>query len=366
MSSAGTDIPCVNITVDPNEAKTGALEIIKHLRPEWLLDKVELRTFTEGITNFLCGVFLDGLPNDTVMVRIYGEKTDLIIDREVEMKNMRLLHAAGCGPPLYCTFNNGICYAYLPGVPLDEQMVRDNHISRLIAREMAKLHSIPLETVQSFMGTEKASAVNPQPCLWVKIQKYLDLVPQSFADPQKQQRYMKHIKPKAELQKELNEMRSCLEGLDSPVVFCHNDLLCKNIIYNKQYDTVSCIDYEYGALNYEAFDIGNHFCEYAGIDEVDYTRYPDKAYQLSWLKMYLEYCKQATGKPDTPITDTQLERLYVQVNKFSLMAHMFWGFWALIQSDVSAIDFDYLGYAITRLNEYFARKEKCLALKLPH
>lgn len=79
-------------------------------------------------------MFLEGLPNDTVMVRVYGEKTDLIIDREEEMKNMRLLHAAGCGPPLYCTFNNGICYAYLPGVPLDENMVKDNHISRWVVK----------------------------------------------------------------------------------------------------------------------------------------------------------------------------------------------------------------------------------------
>lgn len=60
---------------------------------------------------------------------------------------------------------------------------------RLIAKEMAKLHSIPLEVVQTFIGTDKASTVNLQPCLWGKIQKYLDLVPEAFADPQKQQRW---------------------------------------------------------------------------------------------------------------------------------------------------------------------------------
>ena len=33
-------------------------------------------------------------------------------------------------------------------------------------------------------------------------------------------------------------------------------------------DEISFIDYEYGAYNYSAFDIGNHFNEYGGTDFV--------------------------------------------------------------------------------------------------
>lgn len=53
--------------------------------------------------------------------------------------------------------------------------------------------------------------------------------------------------------------------LNSPVVFCHNDLLLGNVIYNSDNESVTFIDYEYAGMNYQAFDIGNHFNEFAGI-----------------------------------------------------------------------------------------------------
>lgn len=93
-------------------------------------------------------------------------------------------------------------------------------------------------------------------------------------------------------------MKETLSQLGSPVVLCHNDLLCKNIIYNQaqgwwqQFPPpgegsvphppprglaapspapafpsaghVRFIDYEYTGYNYQAFDIGNHFNEFAG------------------------------------------------------------------------------------------------------
>lgn len=36
------------------------------------------------------------------------------------------------------------------------------------------------------------------------------------------------------IEKELVEMKSVLAKCQSPIVFCHNDLLCANFIYNKE------------------------------------------------------------------------------------------------------------------------------------
>ncbi|VDI83332.1 ethanolamine kinase [Mytilus galloprovincialis] len=80
-----------------------------------------------------------------------------------------------------------------------------------------------------------------------------------------------------------------------------------------------------------------------------------------WLRTYLEeWNKQNEIK--SAVTDEEVYKLYTQVNKCALAAHFFWGVWALIQSKYSTIDFDYLDYAIMKLNEYFARKEEFLAL----
>lgn len=73
------------------------------------------------------------------------------------------------------------------------------------------------------------------------------------------------------LRADIELLKTVLEKIGSPVVFCHNDLLLSNIILQK--DTtdedrpanVAFIDYEYAMPNYQAFDIANHFIEFAGV-----------------------------------------------------------------------------------------------------
>ncbi len=88
--------------------------------------------YTEGITNFLVGCRLksDESYADSVLMRIYGAKTDLIIDREREMLAMYVLNKANCAKPLLAKFQNGICYGFMPGSCLDADTVRDETIGK--------------------------------------------------------------------------------------------------------------------------------------------------------------------------------------------------------------------------------------------
>lgn len=70
--------------------------------------------------------------------------------------------------------------------------------------------------------------------------------------------------PKSEIQKEVDLLKASLSGTDNPIVFAHNDLLLGNVIYTKESDSVTFIDFEYAAPNYQAYDIGNHFAEFVG------------------------------------------------------------------------------------------------------
>lgn len=47
-------------------------------------------------------------------------------------------------------------------------------------------------------------------------------------------RFLSDIPSPQVLQEEMAWMKERLSNLGSPVVLCHNDLLCKNIIYNKK------------------------------------------------------------------------------------------------------------------------------------
>lgn len=144
---------------------------------------------------------------------------------------------------------------------------------------------------------------------------------------------------KAKLREEFDELYAALVEINSPVLFCHNDLLPGNVVYTEEHGKVTFIDYEYAELNFQAFDIGNHFAEFPGINSssgIDYTKYPSRDFQLEWLRAYLEEFSAAR------VTDDDVEQLYKHVNKFALSSHFLWCLWSLIQAEHSTIDFDFV------------------------
>ncbi|NWZ22641.1 EKI2 kinase, partial [Asarcornis scutulata] len=349
-------VPHLGIAVDEGDVLPGALRLVRELRPGWEPARVKTKLFTDGITNKLVACYTDEDMVDAVLVRIYGRKTELFVDRETELRNFQVLRAHGCAPDLYCAFQNGLCYEFLPGIALGPDHVRDPRIFRLVAQEMARVHAI------------HANGSLPKPILWQKLHKYLTLVKMDLSPKVPNPSLHQDVPSLETLEHELAWMKETLSQLGSPVVLCHNDLLCKNIIYNRTQEQVRFIDYEYTGYNYQAFDIGNHFNEFAGVKEVDYRLYPSKDTQLQWLRSYLQAYKQLTqgeqGGAGPAVSDKELEALYVQVNKFSLASHFLWACWGLIQDKYSTIDFNFLRYAKLRFKQYFKMKPVVTALQL--
>lgn len=56
-----------------------------------------------------------------------------------------------------------------------------------------------------------------------------------------------------------------------------------------------------------------HF--YKGVDDVDYTLYPGRDMQIAWLKEYLLYFYGEKKE----ILKSEVEKLYITVNKFALV-----------------------------------------------
>uniref|UniRef100_A0AAG5DNQ5 ethanolamine kinase n=1 Tax=Anopheles atroparvus TaxID=41427 RepID=A0AAG5DNQ5_ANOAO len=356
-SADSTDVPRLSLTISEHAVTDGAIEILKVIRPLWISDRVRFKLFTDGITNKLVGCFYQPPPpkpngsaavDDVVLIRVYGNKTDLLIDRRKEAENIQLLHRHGHASALYATFTNGLAYQYVPGVTLTTNTCRHEHIWPLVARRMAQMHKVRENTTIGF----NTSA----PALPAKIDQFLKLVPSRFSDASTDERVWKIFPRIDALRAEFDELYGRLLGVDSPVVFCHNDLLLGNVIYDAARERVTFIDYEYAAPNHQAFDIGNHFTEFAGIEKIDYGRYPGRAFQLRWLGEYLrEYTGDLASEDD-------VQRLYVQVNQFALASHFFWAVWALIQAEHSTIDFDFVQFGTTRFREYRGKKDEFLAL----
>lgn len=139
------------------------------------------------------------------------------------------------------------------------------------------------------------------------------------------------------LEKEVQEVLKVLYTINSPIVFAHNDLLMKNIIYDQITDQLYFIDFEYSSPNFQSFDLANHFAEYSGQDPFDLDLYPSKEHQLNWIAVYLKFYDELIGQTDgeakrtKAINEERIEELYVQVQKSALASHLLWGSWALLQ-----------------------------------
>ena len=329
------------------ELTKGASGIIDMVRPEWQGQRHQFKFFSEGITNKLVGVYVGDNNNDMVLIRVYGNKTELFVDRQAEIRNMKLMSEKGLGGKLYATFENGLAYEFVAGDILTVETCRRPEIFRSVAATVARMHR-----------TASDGSAAAEPCLWAKLNQFNDLSPDEFDDPDMNRRYKEKVFSKAERTAEIEEMRSLLSKLNSPIVFCHNDLLLANIVVRPN-GQIFFIDFEYGDFNYLAFDIADHFCEFAGVDgcNLDYAKYyPDKEFQLAWLRAYLEEFKLGD------VSDEEVEDLYKAVNKFALTVRLFWGTWSLVQASISKLDFDFIGYAVLIFDEYRKRKPEFLSL----
>ncbi|XP_065205682.1 ethanolamine kinase 2 [Planococcus citri] len=324
------------IHIDNTHLPKAALKIIKNIRLDWKAEDVRFKVFTDGITNKLIGCYCLNDPDDIMLVRVYGEKTDLFIDRLVEVQNFKLMSSKGYAPKLFATFDNGMVYSYIPGDVLNVTSCKDASIYPLVATMLAKMHKLSYD-----------SNVPKIPLVWDKCKCFIDLIPDQYSSTDKQLRFSKNFPGgKSFLKEELEELKRTLENVSNPVVFCHNDLLLANIIHRN--NSVTFIDYEYAGYNYQAFDIANHFAEFAGVSEFDCTLYPSEEFQLDWLRKYLkEYSENGVS-----FSEERLNQLYLDVCRFFPIAHFLWSMWSLVQLHHSFIDFDYLEYAVQRFQEY--------------
>ncbi|KAI9591562.1 choline/ethanolamine kinase [Syncephalis fuscata] len=316
-----------------------ATAIVLDVFTNWKSDDLKLVQCKDGITNKL--IRCTHIPSQTnILIRAYGRRSEVIIDRKQEITNLVCLAKLGLCPPLYGRFNNGLVYGFIPGRVLQPEQLNDAHMGRCIADKLASWHRVLIPgPVESKLFTT----------LW----RWMNEVPAEYNNVKTQATFTEKI-DLPELQAELKRLQSQLEQLNAPVVFAHNDLLAANLIFDEEKDEISFIDYEYGSYNYRGFDIGNHFNEFAGF-ECAYERYPSKEIQLDWLRQYLT-------KSGDSVTDESLHVLYREVNQFALASHFYWGLWALVQAELSNIDFDYISYAVLRFNEYYRRRDEFLSI----
>ena len=149
--SGGSKIRYIPLSYNTAESQTSALRLILAFMPQWQHTdgKIEFIRFTDGITNTLLkvinkrpGLSEEEIDNEAVLLRAYGEGTDLIIDRDRETQNHELLMHHGLAPMLLARFHNGMLYRFMRGDVTSPEDLRRESIYRGVARRLAQWHAI--------------------------------------------------------------------------------------------------------------------------------------------------------------------------------------------------------------------------------
>ena len=173
---------------------------------------------------------------------------------------------------------------------------------------------------------------------------------------------------------EMNWLRNVLPMINSPVVFCHNDLQGGNLLLKRgpgsMDERIVAIDYEFCGYNYRAFDIANVWAEFSydytsnsnyPYYFVDESKYPSRdqqvrsvkdieflsfrlPFQILFLKAYLEQIRneQADSKHWIPEGDDEaVEQLLTEIDLFAAVPYLFWTLWCIHNAVTSDIQFGY-------------------------
>jgi len=405
----------IPLSYSSSDSDDSALRLVLSVRPGWSEpgSNVEFARFTDGITNTLLkavnkkpGLSKDEVDKEAILLRAYGNGTDLIIDRLRETQNHELLMKHGLAPELLARFDNGMIYRFIQGAVTQPEDLRKPSIYKAVARRLAQWHAvvpcIPGRTghsrknssVGGYAGVadvlgdaefqqalDHVAPGKPSPNIWTVMQKWIFALPTDTEEQRARQ---------AQLQKELtvlvaelsqrpglgqNGVRSIPAAIHfyrvltllAQLVFAHCDLLSGNVIVlpkshdtngDKATETVTFIDYEYATPSPAAFDIANHFAEWGGFD-CDFSVLPTRAQRRDFVAEYVHaYFGMLREKPKELDAAAEIDKLLVEVDVFRGLPGFYWGIWALIQATISQIDFDYASYAETRLGEYWAWREE--------
>ncbi|XP_033018766.1 choline/ethanolamine kinase [Lacerta agilis] len=294
-----------------------------------------------------------------VLLRIYGVILQGVDSLVLESVMFAILAERMLGPRLYGIFPQGRLEEYIPSRRLITEDLPDPSISGEIATKMARFH----EMVMPFNKEPK--------WMFGTMDKYLKQISELTFPQEAQLQKLNKLKA-YNLEAEMCSLRELLESTQSPVVFCHNDVQEGNILLlagreAAASDRLMLIDFEYSSYNYRGFDIANHFCEWVynyAYDQWPFYKaspenYPSRHQQLHFIRCYLEEAAGKKGRPSPEEQERLEEEMLLEISRFAMASHFFWGLWSILQAKISTIEFGYLEYAQCRFEAYFQQKSLC-------
>lgn len=200
----------IPLSYDNSDSTRSALKLILTIMPQWAADEdhIDFVRFTDGITNTLLkavnrrpGLSKAEIDRNAILLRAYGNGTDVLIDREREAANHETLMRYKLAPELLARFANGMLYRFIPGAVAQPKDLAEPEIMLAIARRLAEWHvTVPYLTSSSIKSgaasngdsgnkakIEGVAPGKPIPNPWTTMQKWILALP-TDTEPQRERR----------------------------------------------------------------------------------------------------------------------------------------------------------------------------------
>ncbi len=280
-------------------------EICYELLPEWKGLDVRITQLSGGITNKLYRI-RSGKGDYTV--RIYGDKTDLFINRDYEIQAQTEMARIGVGAPLIKYMpDRGVTIVEFIGdaTVLSNDHFLDQSLLPKIVAPIRKIHDSGITLDKLF---------NPL----VEVKKMAAILSD-----------LNVVYPEFDIDGTLVRLDNLSRIINIPeteYTACHNDLLADNFIFinedarERYRSPMYIIDWEYAGMAPKYYDIADMFQEILVPRENE-------------AQIVKAYCG-----------GQEFDRTLYLVDLFKPFPDIYWFLWSLIQLNVSKISFDYYDY----------------------
>jgi thiamine kinase-like enzyme len=285
-------------------------EIFLDLMPEWKdCNDIQISVLGGGITNKLYRVVSE---KGDLAVRIYGDKTELFINRDYEAESLRIAAEIGISPRLvkylpdrHVTIIDFITHGYTLKNP---DFVREELRGKIV-HPIRRLHKSRVTLPKVF---------NPRD----EVFKMADIL-----------RGLEVEYPEFDIEGTIKRLDRLYEIIDVPeesFAPCHNDLLAENFILVKEgyedlyTEPLYIIDWEYAGMAPAHYDVADMFQEIL----------VERSIEKSFVE---HYCERR-----------EFEKNLYLIDMFKPFPDIYWFLWSLIQQNISTIEFDFYNYGKTK------------------
>ena len=279
-------------------------DIFFELMPEWKGSAIKINMLSGGITNKLYRVRSE---KGDITVRIYGDKTETFINRDVETETMKRITRVGISPRLvkYMPGCRVTIVEFILGYVLKNSDFLKEELHEKITRPIRKLHESGVVLPHIFNPLSKVK----------KMYRILNNLEISC--------------PEFDIEgviKNLEKFSEITNLPESEFTASHNDLLADNCVLvedghrGKYIEPMYLIDWEYAGMAPRYYDLADMFQEILVPRDVE-------------KNIVEHYCE---GK--------EFEKTLYLVDLFKPFPDIFWFLWSMIQDNISKIKFDFYDY----------------------